>query len=206
MSHSDYDFCFKIVIVGDPHCGKSCILIRYTEDKFTDDYETTLSVGIGTRMIKVDNFQLKLDIWDTAGQDTFKALTKSYFRGAAGAFVVYDITRKDTFETAKVWMNDLRDEVPGIPIILIGNKYDLAHRRQVTSEQAEGFANENKILFQETSAKEGIGIEDAFRGLSKKILIQAQKGENKEVISGKKSSPNIQISSDFEEQKKNKCC
>ncbi|KAJ5078738.1 rab2a member ras oncogene family [Anaeramoeba ignava] len=202
----DYNFCFKIVIVGDPHCGKTCILMRYTEDKFSDEYEVTLGFGMGTKRIEMNNFQIKLEIWDTAGQDTFKALTKSYFRGASGAFVVYDITRKETFESTKIWLSDLENESPGIPIILIGNKSDLAHRRQVSVKEAEEFATEKKILFTETSAKESTGINDAFNILTKKILIKTQKGENKEVITGQKVKPNIRVGEDFDEKKKAKCC
>ncbi|KAI9282338.1 ras family-domain-containing protein [Sporodiniella umbellata] len=125
-------------------------------------HDLTIGVGFGTRFVTVDGQQTKLQIWDTAGQESFRSITRSYYRGAAGALLVYDITRRETFENLSVWLEDARQHAnPNTVIMLIGNKCDLK-KRQVSTEEAQQFAKENDLFFLETSAKEAVNVEAAF--------------------------------------------
>ncbi|EIE79458.1 hypothetical protein RO3G_04163 [Rhizopus delemar RA 99-880] len=126
-------------------------------------HDLTIGVGFGTRFVTVNDQQTKLQIWDTAGQESFRSITRSYYRGAAGALLVYDITRRETFENLSVWLEDARQHAnPNTVIMLIGNKSDLEGQRQVSREEAERFAQEHDLFFLETSAKLADNIEEAF--------------------------------------------
>ncbi|CAO3632201.1 unnamed protein product [Mucor hiemalis] len=135
------------------------------------------SVGFGTRFITVNGQQIKLQIWDTAGQESFRSITRSYYRGAAGALLVYDITRRDTFENLPVWLEDVRQHAnPNTVITLIGNKCDLEKHRQVSREEAEAFAKEHGLFFLETSAKSAENVEEAFEKTASEIQTKIQDG------------------------------
>ncbi|KAI7870601.1 ras family-domain-containing protein [Spinellus fusiger] len=126
-------------------------------------HDLTIGVGFGTRFVTMDGQQIKLQIWDTAGQESFRTITRSYYRGAAGALLVYDITRRDTFENLSTWLEDVRQHAnPNTVIIVIGNKSDLESKRQVTREEGEAFARENGLFFLEASAKSADNVEEAF--------------------------------------------
>ncbi|KAG0914097.1 hypothetical protein G6F33_004562 [Rhizopus arrhizus] len=153
----------KYIIIGDTGVGKSCILLQFTDKRFMPAHDLTIGVGFGTRFVTVNDQQTKLQIWDTAGQESFRSITRSYYRGAAGALLVYDITRRETFENLSVWLEDARQHAnPNTVIMLIGNKSDLEGQRQVSREEAERFAQEHDLFFLETSAKLADNIEEAF--------------------------------------------
>jgi Ras-related protein Rab-14 len=134
-----------------------------TERTFTPDSSQTVGVEFGTRIVSVDGTKIKLQIWDTAGQERFRAVTRSYYRGAAGALLVYDITRRETFNRLDSWLQDLRNLTsPTTVIVLLGNKCDLTSKREVAYEEAARYAEENGLVFVETSAKTGERVEDAF--------------------------------------------
>ncbi|XP_061459989.1 ras-related protein Rab-14 isoform X2 [Rhineura floridana] len=150
----NYSYIFKYIIIGDMGVGKSCLLHQFTEKKFMADCPHTIGVEFGTRIIEVSGQKIKLQIWDTAGQERFRAVTRSYYRGAAGALMVYDITRRSTYNHLSSWLTDARNLTnPNTVIILIGNKADLEAQRDVTYEEAKQFAEENGLLFLEASAK-----------------------------------------------------
>lgn len=130
-------------------------------------------------MISVaDSTQIKLQIWDTAGQESFRSITRSYYRGAAGALLVYDITRRDTFQHLNTWLQEAKQHAhPNMVILLIGNKSDLEHRRAVTTEEGQAFADANGLLFLETSAKTAFNVEQAFLQTAEKIHAKIQSGE-----------------------------
>ncbi|CAM9161161.1 unnamed protein product [Chrysoparadoxa australica] len=158
-----YSFLFKYIIIGDTGVGKSCLLLQFTDKRFQPVHDLTIGVEFGARMINIDSRQIKLQIWDTAGQESFRSITRSYYRGAAGALLVYDITRRDTFNHLTRWLEEARQNSnTNMVIMLIGNKSDLEHRRAVSTKEGEQFAAENGLVFLETSAKTAANVEAAF--------------------------------------------
>lgn len=148
--------------------GKSCLLLQFTDKRFQQVHDLTIGVEFGARMITIDNKQIKLQIWDTAGQESFRSITRSYYRGAAGALLVYDITRRETFNHLTSWLDDARQHSnSNMTIMLIGNKSDLEHRRAVSTEEGQQFANEHQLIFLETSAKTAANVEEAFINTAK---------------------------------------
>jgi Ras-related protein Rab-2A len=157
--------------------GKSCLLLQFTDKRFQPVHDLTIGVEFGARMITIDNKPIKLQIWDTAGQESFRSITRSYYRGAAGALLVYDITRRETFNHLASWLDDARQHAnSNMTIMLIGNKSDLAHRRAVSTEEGEQFAKENGLVFMETSAKTAHNVEDAFINTAAKIYHKIEEG------------------------------
>ena len=158
----------RYIIIGDTGVGKSCLLLQFTDKRFQQVHDLTIGVEFGARMITIDNKQIKLQIWDTAGQESFRSITRSYYRGAAGALLVYDITRRETFNHLTSWLDDARQHSnSNMTIMLIGNKSDLEHRRAVSAEEGQQFANEHQLIFLETSAKTAANVEEAFINTAK---------------------------------------
>jgi len=173
-----YKFLFKYIIVGDTAVGKSCLLLQFTDKRFQAQHDLTIGVEFGSRTISVDNNQVKLQIWDTAGQEKFRSITRSYYRGAAGALLVYDITRRETFEHLATWLEDcLKYASAQIVIVLIGNKSDLEAQRQVTRDEGAEFARKHGLMFLETSAKTAENVDEAFIKTAQDIYARHEKGE-----------------------------
>jgi len=165
-----YKNLFKYIIVGDTAVGKSCLLLQFTDKRFQPVHDLTIGVEFGSRTITINNNPIKLQIWDTAGQEKFRSITRSYYRGAAGALLVYDITRRETFAHLTLWLEDCRKYSSGdITIILIGNKSDLDNQRQVSQEEAQAFAQKHGLVFLETSAKTAHNVDQAFINSAKTI-------------------------------------
>jgi len=172
-----YAYLFKYIIIGDSAVGKSCLLLQFTDKRFQPVHDLTIGVEFGARMISIDGKQIKLQIWDTAGQESFRSITRSYYRGAAGALLVYDITRRDTFNHLTTWLDDARQHSnQNMVIMLIGNKTDLDSKRAVTREEGEQFAADHSLVFMETSAKTSANVEEAFIGTAKQIYEKIQQG------------------------------
>ena len=158
--------------------GKSCLLLQFTDKRFQPVHDLTIGVEFGARMITLEDenkTQVKLQIWDTAGQESFRSITRSYYRGAAGALLVYDVTRRDTFQHLGRWLEEAKQHAhENMVILLIGNKNDLEHRRAVTTAEGQAFADQHGLLFLETSAKTAYNVESAFlktaEGIHSKIL------------------------------------
>ncbi|KAL6544834.1 Ras-related protein RABA1f [Orobanche minor] len=159
----DYDYLFKVVLIGDSGVGKSNLLSRFTKNEFSQQSKSTIGVEFATRSIHVDDKVVKAQIWDTAGQERYRAITSAYYRGAVGALLVYDVTRDVTFENVERWLKELRGHTDcNIVIMLVGNKADLRHLRAVPMEKAKAFAVRENIFFMETSALEAMNVEKAF--------------------------------------------
>ncbi|XP_062093440.1 ras-related protein RGP1 [Humulus lupulus] len=182
--HSNFnqniDYVFKIVLIGDSAVGKSQLLARFARNEFSLDSKATIGVEFLTRTLMVDHKNIKAQIWDTAGQERYRAVTSAYYRGAVGAMLVYDITKRQTFDHVARWLEELRGHADkNIVIMLVGNKSDLGTLRAVPTEDAKEFAQRESLFFMETSALESINVESAFltvlteiyRVVSKKALI-----------------------------------
>merc|ERR1711988_820683 len=172
-----YDYLFKYILVGDSSVGKSCLLAQYLDQRFNTEHDLTIGVEFGAKTTTVNGKRCKLQIWDTAGQEAFRSITRSYFRGAAVALLVYDITRRDTFNHLTTWLEDARQHSnSNMVIMLIGNKSDLEARRDVKKEEGEAFAREHGLIFMETSAKTAANVEEAFINTAKEIYQKIQEG------------------------------
>lgn len=157
------DYVFKVVLIGDSAVGKSQMLNRFARNEFTLDSKATIGVEFQTRTIVVDHKTIKAQIWDTAGQERYRAVTSAYYRGAVGAMLVYDITKRQTFDHIARWLEELRSHADNnIVIMLIGNKTDLGTLRAVSTEDAKEFAEKEGLFFLETSALEATNVESAF--------------------------------------------
>lgn len=173
-----YDYLFKFLIIGRAGVGKSCILHQFIENKFKENTTHTIGVEFGSKIINATNKSIKLQIWDTAGQERFRSVTRSYYRGAAGALLAYDITNRESFNSLQNWLTDARSLAsPSIVIILVGNKKDLEAQREVTYEEACNFAKENDLIFVECSAFNGENVDEAFLKCSRSILTCIESGE-----------------------------
>jgi len=170
-----YNYLFKFIIIGDAATGKSCLLHRFIDNKFMRDSTHTIGVEFGSKIINIQGNNIKLQIWDTAGQERFRSVTRSYYRGAAGALLVYDITSRDSYNHLSTWLEDARTLASaGIVIILVGNKKDLEDEREVSFMEASRFAQENNLMFLETSALTGDSVEEVFLKCARSIFSKVE--------------------------------
>ncbi|KAF8937824.1 small GTPase [Dissophora ornata] len=171
MSKDDeYDYLFKVVLIGDSGVGKSNLVSRFTRNEFNLESKSTIGVEFTTRSIQVDAKTIKAQIWDTAGQERYRAITSAYYRGAVGALLVYDIAKHATYENVGRWLKELRDHADtNIVIMLVGNKSDLRHLRAVPTDEAKQFATENGLSFIETSALDSSNVELSFQRILTEI-------------------------------------
>jgi len=206
----DYDYLFKVVLIGDSGVGKSNLLSRFTRNEFSLESKSTIGVGFATRSINVDGKMIKAQIWDTAGQERYRAITSAYYRGAVGALLVYDITRHVTFENVERWLKELRDHTEhNIVVMLVGNKSDLRHLRALSTEDAQTFAEREGLYFIETSALESTNVENAF----KQVLTQIYRVVSKKALDASEDSAaipsqgqSINVKDDVTATKKVGCC
>jgi Ras-related protein Rab-1A len=172
---SEYDYLFKLLLIGDSGVGKSCLLLRFADDTYTDSYISTIGVDFKIRTVDLDTKTIKLQIWDTAGQERFRTITSSYYRGAHGIIIVYDITDKESFDNVRQWMFEIdRYASENVCKLLVGNKSDLGPKRAVDYEAAKSFADELNIPFLETSAKNATNVEQAFLTMAAQIKSKMQ--------------------------------
>jgi len=167
---AEYDYLFKLLLIGDSGVGKSCLLLRFADDTYTESYISTIGVDFKIRTIDLDGKTIKLQIWDTAGQERFRTITSSYYRGAHGIIVVYDTTDLESFNNVKQWLHVIdRYASENVNKLLVGNKNDLTSKRAVSLEQAKEFAESLGIEFIETSAKNSTNVEKAFMMMASQI-------------------------------------
>ena len=172
-----YNYLFKYIIIGDPSVGKSNLLMKFAHNKFTEDYQATIGVEFGAKNISFDNQVYRIQIWDTAGQENFRSITRAYYKNSVCAMVVYDITSKNSFEHVQNWIDDIKNQSPKtVLIILVGNKIDLEENRVISYDEGNEFATKNGLIFEETSAKTGVGIEEIFLKSAKEIAKRMEQG------------------------------
>ncbi len=207
---TQFDYLFKYIIIGDAGVGKSNILLRYVYSTFKSDYQLTIGVEFGEKTVEIKGKIYKIQIWDTAGNEQFRSITRTYYKNSVCAIVVYDISRRETFDNVINWIEDCKLNSPkSVFIILVGNKSDLEEDRQVTTEEGEEFANRYGIRFFETSAKNSININEIF---SESVEFIADRIEKKyydldNETCGIKRNYNSRISLNSQKtQKKKECC
>ena len=172
MENKEYDLLFKLILIGDSYVGKSNILLKYLKNQFNENSKTTIGVEFGTKNIIINNKRIKIQIWDAAGQERFHSITSAYYKGAKGALIVYDITRKNTFDNIDKWITDLKlNGDKNICIIILGNKSDLIDKREINKNDGIKKAEMYKTAFLETSALNGDNISKAFDELIEQIVI-----------------------------------
>jgi Ras-related protein Rab-11A len=172
MENKEYDLLFKLILIGDSCVGKSNILLKYLKNQFNENSKTTIGVEFGTKNIIINNKRIKIQIWDTAGQERYRSITSAYYKGAKGALIVYDITRKNTFDNIDKWITDLKlNGDKNICIIILGNKSDLIDKREINKNDGIKKAEMYKTAFLETSALNGDNISKAFDELIEQIVI-----------------------------------
>ena len=178
----EFDYIFKVVIVGDSGVGKTNLIGRYLKNEYRQDTKATVGVEFGEKKFDINGLKIKAQLWDTAGQERYKAITSMYYKGAKGALIVFDLSSKTTFVNAEKWYNEIKKATdPSINLILVGNKSDLKDKRQVNTEDAENKAKEMGIAYMETSALNAENVDKAFSWLIEEISKKLKK-EDEEAL------------------------
>ena len=207
FDNNNYDLIFKLVLIGDSGVGKTNILSRYINNEFSYSSKSTVGVEFGSKIIKTNDKLIKIQIWDTAGQERYKSITSAYYKGAKGAFVVYDITRRDTFTNVDKWIGELKSTGnEDVFILLIGNKSDLEQERQVSTEEVTKKAEQLKIAFCETSALEGKNIEYAFQTVVEEVSKKSDNTGSDVKKEDQSKGVMLDTGNNGDENKKNKIC
>jgi Ras-related protein Rab-8A len=199
-AEDDYNL-YKILVLGDTSVGKSCLLLRFCDNSFQEAHLTTIGLDFRLKTINLkDDRKVKIQIWDTAGEDRFRSITRNYYKGAKGILLIFDVTDKETFTHVRDWIERIHEESPeGITICLVGNKIDMNESRVISNEEGKKIADEFKIPYFETSAKSNIGVEEVFTYLVKEVDT-IYMNEHKEEV-GRKTVLNQKT-----KNKKKKCC
>lgn len=214
-----YDLLFKLIIVGDTGIGKSCMILRFVDGKFTALHDMTIGVEFGSKTINIDDKKIKLQLWDTAGQEQFRSITRSYYKNCSGVVLCYDSTNRISFNNVTKWLAEINHECRYNPqIILVATKCDLVNRREVKYDEGKKFADENGMLFIETSAKDSSQVEKCFTDLAATIysrFLEMQKTTNFSTaeieyqgikIGNSLYSPSNAIVVDNNKQSSSRCC
>lgn len=214
-----YDYLFKIVLIGDSGVGKSNLLSRFTRDEFNLESKSTIGVEFATKSVYLENGKIiKAQIWDTAGQERYRAITAAYYRGAVGALLVYDISKRTSFENVERWLKELRDHADeNIVILLVGNKSDLKHLRAVLADEASAYSGRERLAFIETSALDSTNVEQAFHQILAEIYTlreqrqvddaAAQEGETQSAAPrGQRIQLNDETEATQQQRRRRMCC
>ena len=197
------DLKLKLLIIGDSNVGKTSMLLNYTDNYFPESHLATIGVEYKVKEIKTDKYNIALQIWDTAGQERFRSITKSFFRNTNGILFVYDITNRKSFQSVKDWIKDSEMHDSGFDKILVGNKIDLEKKREVQTEELKEYGLKKKIDTIETSAKERINIDEAFKKIVDLILSNK---DEKKIIEDFGVKTNNDINLNKNNTKKEGCC
>jgi len=207
-SQNEYDYIFKLLVIGDSGVGKSCLLLRFADDEFTTSHISTIGVDFKIRTIVIDGKIIKLQIWDTAGQERFRTITSSYYRGAHGILIVYDVCNKTTFNNVPIWLQEIETSASkNVDVILVGNKSDMSHSRKVSELEGFHFAETHNLPFFETSAKNSTNVDKCFEMLVTRLqkrYAQAQANAQAQA-QAKKHPEQITLQHGIKIKKKSKC-
>ena len=207
MEKDGYDFLFKMILIGDSGVGKSNILLKYLKNEFQQNTKATVGVEFGTKTVEIDNKKIKVQIWDTAGQERYRSITSAYYKGAKGAFIVYDITRKGSFENIDKWIEDLKSNGDkNVSIMLIGNKSDLADKREVQTDEGIKKSEESKVAFLETSALNGENVAKAFEQIIEQIYQNNCSNDDEDVDFEIDKGVNLSEENNQQTEEKKTCC
>ena len=170
-SNTGMDCVYKVLLLGDSTVGKTCILLKYTDKIFQETHMMTIGLDYRLKTMKLQSGkEVKLQIWDTAGQDRFRSITKNYYKGSHGIILIYDVTSLKTFENVKSWVSQIHEEISDkVVIYLVGNKIDMDDERKVQTEEGQKLAEELGVPFVETSAKSGVNIDNIFSDITERI-------------------------------------
>ena len=203
MAEDEYDYIFKVLLIGNSDVGKSSLILRYVDQIWNDVFVPTIGVDFKVKSLEVDKKLVKMQIWDTAGQERFRNVISSYFKGAHGILLIYDITAKDSFKELENWLGEVeRNANSQVLKRLIGNKCDLEDRREISKDEGEAFAMRNGMQFMETSAKLNTNVNEAFEALAK-IMVESSNKRN--AINFEKKTIKVDKGANLNTQKK-KCC
>eukprot|EP00922_Rhytidocystis_sp_ex-Travisia-forbesii_P009012 GHVS01013146.1.p1 GENE.GHVS01013146.1~~GHVS01013146.1.p1 ORF type:complete len:225 (+),score=33.91 GHVS01013146.1:124-798(+) len=213
-----YDYLYKIVLIGDSCVGKSNLLSRFTRDEFNLETKSTIGVEFATKSVHLEGGKvIKAQIWDTAGQERYRAITSAYYRGAVGALLVYDISKRASFENVERWLKELRDHADkNIVILLVGNKSDLKHLRAVSPDEAKAYSGKEELAFIETSALDSTNVESAFHQILNEIYLlrlqapkdQAGQSTPQEALRGQQVQLDEQNEAEVQQERQGRkgCC
>ena len=222
QNRSEYTYSIKFIIVGDSSVGKSNILLRFSRNIFDPGHQATLGIEFANKHVLYNNIDYLVQVWDTAGQENFRSVTRAYYKAAAVAMVVYDITNEESFEHIKQWIKDCKDLAPkSVQLVLIGNKIDLEDKRAIIEQRGIELAKENNMLFFETSALNGNGVENAFNKTIEVIDQKIRSGfydmdnlnsqgirklKNGQEINGERKIDKESLSAGKKNKKNDSCC
>ncbi|KAF8086260.1 hypothetical protein N665_0630s0011 [Sinapis alba] len=205
-ARSDYDYLIKLLLIGDSGVGKSCLLLRFSDDTFNTSFITTIGIDFKIRTVELDGKRIKLQIWDTAGQERFRTITTAYYRGAMGILLVYDVTDESSFNNIRNWMKNIEQNASdSVNKILVGNKADMDEsKRAVPTSKGQALADEYGIKFFETSAKTNQNVEQVFFSMAKDIKKRLTESDSKAEPQGMKITK--QDANKASTNEKSACC
>ncbi len=163
-------YVLKVCVIGDGAVGKTSLIIRYTEGHFRESYLMTVGTSFAVKALDLDGTQVKLQLWDLAGQPHFSSVRPVFYRGSVGGILVFDVTRRETYNNIHTWFNEFSQVTGQLPFVLLANKVDLVDQRQVSTEEGLGYAQKNGWLYFETSAKDGKNVTEAFRQIAQQVV------------------------------------